>query len=64
MTDHKFRIGQKVQLVEGPRYLAPAQSGYEIVRQLPDRDGELNYRIKSRSEAHERVVGESQLRKV
>jgi hypothetical protein len=36
---------------------------YEIVRQLPDANGECHHRIKSADEPHERAVKESQLRK-
>ncbi len=60
MAAHKFRVGQKVQLV-APHF-EPA-GDYEIVRQLPDANGECHYRIKSADEPHERVVKESQLRK-
>ena len=59
MATHKFRVGRKVQLVD--RY-APV-GDYEIVRQLPESNGEFQYRIKGSHEAHERVVKESQLRK-
>ena len=63
MATHKFRIGRKVQLVATlfDRY-APA-GDYEIVAQLPESNGEFQYRIKGSHEAHERVVKESQLRK-
>jgi hypothetical protein len=60
---HKFNVGQRVQLIEMTRSLARSQLGYEIVRQLPESEGEPNYRIKSRSETHERAVKESQLRR-
>jgi hypothetical protein len=59
---HKFRVGQRVQLMGTARSLAPSTTGYEIVRQLPENEGELSYRIKSHSETHERVAKESQLR--
>ncbi len=36
---------------------------YEIVRQLPNSDGEFYYRIKGSQEPYERAVKESQLRK-
>ena len=64
MATHKFRIGQKVQLVMTPseRY-APA-GDYEVIRQLPEIQGEFYYRIKGSHEPHERVVKESQLRKL
>lgn len=59
---HKYRVGQRVQLIGASRTLAPSQTGYEIIRQLPESEGELSYRIKSRGETHERVAKESQLR--
>ncbi len=60
MATHKFRVGQKVQLIA--RLFEPA-GDYEIVRQLPNVYGEFYYRIKSAVEPYERVVKESQLRK-
>ena len=38
-----------------------ARGAYEIMAQLPERDGQFEYRIKSRGEPHERVVKESDL---
>jgi hypothetical protein len=61
---HKFRIGQTVQILQGSRYLATSSIGYTIIRQLPESNGELGYRIKSTRETFERVVMESQLIKV
>jgi hypothetical protein len=37
------------------------RGGYVIMKQLPERDGEFEYRIKSASETHERVARESDL---
>jgi hypothetical protein len=34
---------------------------YEVTKQLPARDGEFEYRIKSSAEPHERAVKESEL---
>jgi hypothetical protein len=61
MTEHRFRIGQKVQLTRGFANRAAAAGDYQVVRQLPDDDGECRYRIKSTREAHDRVVKESEL---
>jgi hypothetical protein len=62
MTDgvHKFRVGQTVDLVVSTfRHAATGQ--YEIIGLRPA-DLEIpQYRIKSRSELHERVVAESDL---
>ena len=38
-----------------------AGGDYKVVRELPENGGELQYRIKSGREAHERVVNESDL---
>jgi hypothetical protein len=38
-----------------------AEGGYVVTKQLPERDGEFEYRIKSLSEPHERVARESEL---
>jgi hypothetical protein len=63
MTEHRFRLGQKVQFTRGYPYRNSAEGLYEVVRQLPDSDGEFLYRIKSVREPHERVVKESELEK-
>jgi hypothetical protein len=59
---HKFRVGQLVafRFKKGSPITA-ARGAYEITKQLPERDGELQYRIKSAAEEHERVAGESEL---
>ncbi len=62
MTDltHKFKVGQTVDLVPSMSRWA-AGGPYEIVSLRPA-DGETpQYRIKSKSESHERVVAESDL---
>ncbi len=58
---HRFRIGQKVQLVRYAPQVNAASGPYEVTRQLPIDDGECRYRIKSSSEQYERVVKESDL---
>ena len=63
MTDrtHKFKVGQTVDLI--PSISRSAASGnYEIVSLRPAEGQGPQYRIKSRSETHERVVAESDLR--
>jgi hypothetical protein len=61
-TGHKFYVGQLVEF--RPKKGSPitaARGAYEILKQMPERDGEVQYRIKSRSEEHERVAAESEL---
>lgn len=57
---HKFKVGQIVDLI--PSMSRSAASGhYEIVSLRPAEGENPQYRIKSRSESHERVVAESDL---
>lgn len=62
MTDqlHKFKIGQTVNLVPSMLRLA-ARGHYQIVSLRPANGENPQYRIRSKSEAHERVVAESDL---
>lgn len=61
MTDHKFHLGQTVYFTSKPLgHMAP-DGTYRIVKLLPSDGSEHQYRIKSASEAFERVARESQL---
>lgn len=60
MAAHKFAVGQAL-------YFSPGLSGdrskkgrYKVVRQLPETGGMLQYRIRSETDGHERVVREDQ----
>jgi hypothetical protein len=65
MATHKFRVGEKVQFLAGQgARLSTAAEVFEIVQQLPERDGECQYKIKSLEEPHLRVAKESQLRRM
>jgi hypothetical protein len=49
-------------LVTASNVARPAASGsYEVIRQLPTEGDDFQYRIKSSTEAFERVAKESQL---
>jgi hypothetical protein len=61
MTGHKFHIGQSVQFSTKPFYVSAALGAFEVIKQLPERDGEFEYRIKNVAEPHERVARESEL---
>jgi len=62
MTDltHKFKIGQTVDLIPST-FRSAAKGLYEIVSLRPADGDSPRYRVKSRSESHERVVSESDL---
>ncbi|RXG91150.1 MULTISPECIES: hypothetical protein [Bradyrhizobium] len=58
---HKFPVGTRV-LFTASNVARPAASGaYEIIRLLPTEGDDCQYRIKSSTEAFERVAKESQL---
>jgi hypothetical protein len=59
---HKFRVGQQVELVRKAAEAFPPSGPYEVVRQVPNVEGELGYHVKSPAEPHERAVPESRLR--
>jgi len=60
MPDHKFKVGQTVNL--SPAIARNMPGGmYQITTQLPKRNGEYEYRIKSINEPHERVMREIEL---
>jgi hypothetical protein len=61
MAHHKFKVGQLVEFAPSRPAVPPSGRHYEIVRLLPADGGELQYRVKSKSEAFERVAKESEL---
>jgi hypothetical protein len=63
-TAHRFKLGRSVFLQSTISNRDAARGAYEVTAQLPERDGQFEYRIKSRGEPHERVVKESDLSSV
>ena len=58
---HKFGVGETVYFTAS-NVARPAASGtYEVIRLLPTDGDDCQYRIKSSTEAFERVAKESQL---
>jgi hypothetical protein len=58
VSTHKFKIGESVFIND---VRAPA-TPFVVIRRMPERDGEFEYRVRSSYESHERVVRESLLR--
>jgi hypothetical protein len=59
---HKFKIGQSVRFETNTWHFRNSVPGaYEVMKQLPERNGEFEYRVKGSNEAHERVATESQI---
>jgi hypothetical protein len=61
VQDHKFKVGQSISFMSGPFGRGGTNGIYKVTQLLPSEDNDYQYRIKSASEPHERVVKESQL---
>ncbi|MCP4383290.1 MAG: hypothetical protein GY798_18040 [Hyphomicrobiales bacterium] len=59
---HAFAVGHEVRLAASPSFARAAPGPYRIVALLPERDGVVQYRVKSDNEACQRVVRQDQLR--
>jgi hypothetical protein len=58
---HSFDIGNLVRLSKRFPARKAASGPYNVVAQLPERDGQFQYRIKSGCEPFYRTVAESEL---
>jgi hypothetical protein len=59
---HKFKVGQTVRFAPNTWHFRNSVPGsYEVRKQLPERNGEFEYHVKSLNETHERVAPESQI---
>jgi hypothetical protein len=52
----KFNVGERVRFYHHERTISV------VTMQLPEREGEFEYRIRSPDEPHERIARESELR--
>lgn len=61
LKSHKYALGQTVRYIAGPISRVNDSGTFKVVKLLPLDGDEHQYRIKSTSEAFERVAKESQL---
>jgi hypothetical protein len=59
MEQHKFKVGQTVELLHKPE---DKLGKFEITRIMPIEHGQRLYRIKCLADGHERVALESELK--
>ncbi len=64
MDEHKFKVGQSVSFTSGPFGRGGANGTYKVTQLLPPEGDDYQYKIKSATEPHERVVKESQLDRI
>jgi hypothetical protein len=61
VASHRFAAGHMVRLSRAIPLRNAAAGNYEVLAQLPERDGDLQYRIKSDREPYQRIVKEGDL---
>jgi hypothetical protein len=63
MAEHKFKIGRVVYFRPkgSSASLSASRGAYQIIRRLPETEGEFQYVIRSADEEHQRVARESEL---
>ena len=59
---HKYKVGETVYFTASNVSRPAAGGTYEVIRLLPTEGDDCQYRIKSTTEAFERVAKESQLK--
>ena len=59
--NHRFAIGTMVDLNRTVPLSNAVPGPYEVLAKLPERDGELQYRVKSQHELYQRIIQESDL---
>jgi hypothetical protein len=60
MSTYQFHVGQIVHFAAAIRPFRPGGS-YEVTTRLPERNGQIEYRIKGAHEPHERVAMEDEI---
>jgi hypothetical protein len=58
---HRYSVGQMLELRSAPRQSSRPAGTCTVMACLPHENGPLQYRVQSTTEAHERVVDESDL---
>jgi hypothetical protein len=64
MATHKFAVGQAVRFSPDRGQEHEKGELFKIVRLLPEAENVVQYRVKSETDGHERVVREDQLARV
>lgn len=61
MAQHKYRVGQLVDFSPARPGVPASVRSYKVLRLMPTESGEFLYRIKTVTEAFERIAKESEL---
>lgn len=61
VAGHRFPVGTEVHLSRIAPLAHAASGSYKVVEQLPERDGDVSYRIKSDREPYHRIAQQNDL---
>jgi hypothetical protein len=61
LNTHRFKVGQSVRFNASTARRFSSSASFKIVKLLPPEGDHQQYRIKSPSEAHERIAKENEL---
>jgi hypothetical protein len=61
VLSHRFTVGSTVHLSRIAPLANAASGSYKIVEKLPERDGDVSYRIKSDREPYHRIAQQDDL---
>ncbi len=62
MAQHRYAVGQRVEIGSGRGDAAPPPGLYTVIKRMPNDGTDREYRVKNAHDGHERVVRESQIR--
>jgi hypothetical protein len=60
MATHKFAVGQALHFSPGPGEDRGSKGRYKVVQQIQETGSVFQYRIKSETDGHQRIVREDQ----
>jgi len=61
MASHRYKVGQMVEFTPSQIGVLASARAYKVLRLLPQENGQRLYRIKTITEAFDRIARESEL---
>ena len=63
-TTHIFRIGQRLDMIQGTRYFPRGASVCKVIGLVPIESGQIRYRVRGEDETFDRIVVQADLRAI
>jgi len=58
---HIYKVGQRLKMVQGPRYFPRGATSCQVVGLVPIEGGQIRYRVRGDTESFERIVVQADL---